>query len=249
MSPEGPMTARPHLDGREIEAVLIDAGGVLVEPNWDTVASVLGEHALEVDPADLAAANPLLMRELDDAELIKGSTDVMRRERWLARLLRHAGRTADIDEGALDAAADEIERIQVEQGIWETILDGVPDALDALRDAGLRLSLVSNAEPLLRRKLGELDLARRFDHLAISGEVGVEKPDPRIFLGALEALGASPEHAVHVGDLYEVDVVGARGVGAAAVLVDGSDLSGDRDVTRIRSLAELPRLLGLGERP
>src|SRR5687767_14299359 len=83
----------PRFDGRDIEAVLIDAGGVLVEPNWETVASVLNNYALNVDPADVEAANPHLMRELDDVELIRSSTDVMRRERWLARLLRHAGRT------------------------------------------------------------------------------------------------------------------------------------------------------------
>lgn len=236
---------RIRFDGREIEAVLIDAGGVLVEPNWVTVASVLGKHGLAVDPADLAAAHPLLMRELDDAELIKSSTDVTRRERWLEQLLRHAWQSADLDERSVDAAADGLETIHLERGIWESVLDGAPSGVDALRAAGLRLALVSNAEPRLRLKLDELDLARRFDHLSISGEIGAEKPDSRIFHDALEALGASPDHAVHVGDLYEVDVVGARGVGIAAILVDASDLSADRDVTRIRSLADLPRLLGL----
>lgn len=243
--PMTPHRAQSRFDGREIDTVLIDAGGVLVEPNWDTVASVLSRHGVDVDPADLAAANPMLMRELDDAELIKASTDVTRRERWIARLLRHAGTAADIDAGAIDAAADEIEAIHLERGIWESVLDGAPAALDALRAAGLRLSLVSNADPGLRQVLARIGLARRLDHLSISGEIGVEKPDPRIFHDALEALGTRPERAVHVGDLYEVDIVGARGVGLAAVLVDVAGLSADRDVTRIRSLGELPALLGL----
>lgn len=234
-----------RFDGHEIEAVLVDAGGVLVEPNWRTVASVLERHGVEVEPKDLAAANPLLMRELDDAELIRRSTDVTRRERWIARLLRHAGRRDGIDEEAVDAATDELEALHLERGIWESILPGAAEALQALRGAGLKLSLASNAEPLLRRKLAELGLAQRFDHLAISGEVGVEKPAAAFFHTALDALGVSPQRAVHVGDLYEVDVVGARGVGAEAVLVDVADLSGDRDVTRIRSLAELPALLGI----
>jgi FMN phosphatase YigB (HAD superfamily) len=51
---------------------------------------------------------------------------------------------------------------------------------------------------------------------------------------------------VHVGDLYEVDVVGARSAGLEAVLVDVADLSTHRDVTRIHSLAELPALIGVG---
>ncbi len=234
----------PRLDGRVVEAVLIDAGGVLVDPNWVTVASVLDRHGVRADPDDLAAADPFLKRELDDAEVIRSSTDVTRRERWLERLLHHAGIGADHDE--VEAATDELEAMHLERGIWDLVIDGAADALDRLHAAGLRLSLASNAEPLLRAKLGELGLAHRFEHLAISGEVGVEKPDPRFFTRALEAIDADPDHTIHVGDLYEIDVVGARAAGLEAVLVDVADLSADRDVIRIRSLAELPRLLGVG---
>jgi FMN phosphatase YigB (HAD superfamily) len=52
---------------------------------------------------------------------------------------------------------------------------------------------------------------------------------------------------VHVGDLYEIDVVGARDAGLEAVLVDVAGLSADRDVARVRSLAEVPELLGVGQ--
>jgi putative hydrolase of the HAD superfamily len=168
---------------------------------------------------------------------------VTRRERWLARLLHHAGIGGDRD--AIEAATDELEAMHLKRGIWDLVIDGAADALDRLRAAGLRLSLASNAEPLLRTRLGELGLAHRFDHLAISGDVGVEKPDPRFFASALAAIKADPAHTIHVGDLYEIDVVGARAAGLEAVLVDVADLSADRDVRRIRSLAELPALLGL----
>jgi len=230
-------------NGRDLQAVLVDAGGVLVDPNWQTVASVLARHGVRARPGELAAADPLLKRELDDAELIRSSTDVARRERWLARLLHHAGIDGDADE--IEAATDELEALHLERGIWDLMIGGAGDALDRLRAAGLRLALASNAEPLLRRKLDELDLARRFDHLAISGEMGVEKPDPRFFAGALAAIEVSPDRAIHVGDLYEVDVVGARSAGLEAVLVDVAGLSADRDVTRIRSLSELPGLMGI----
>jgi putative hydrolase of the HAD superfamily len=237
------VSPRARLNGRQIDAVLIDAGGVLLDPNWQTVVSVLRDHGVTADPARLAAADPFLRRELDDAELIRRSTDVTVRQRWLRRLLHHAGIEADAD--AVDAATDALEAIHLESGIWELVQDGVPETLDALRAGGLRLSLASNAEPLLRRKLADLGLADRFDHLAISGEVGIEKPDPRFFLGALEALGVAAERAVHVGDLFEIDVVGAHSAGLEAVLVDIGSLSTDRDVVRIRTLAELPALLGI----
>lgn len=231
------------LNGREIEAVLVDAGGVLVDPNWATVAEILARHGVEVSAEQLTAADPVAKRELDDAEVIRRTTDLARRERWLARMLRHARVTFDAD--AVEAATDELEAMHRERGIWEVVPAGAPKALDRLRAAGLRLSLASNSEPLLRGKLGELGLAHRFDHLAISGEVGIEKPDPRFFLGALEAIGVEPERAVHVGDLYEVDVLGARSAGLEAILVDVAGLSSDRDVTRVGSLAEVPALIGI----
>lgn len=235
--------AGARLDGRAIDVVLVDAGGVILDPNWETVASVLARHGVRADPADLAAADPFLRRELDDADLIRRTTDVTRRERWVARLLRLADVRADAD--AIDAATDELEELHVERGIWERVIDGAPEALDQLRRGGLRLCLASNAEPLLRRKLEVLGLAQRFDHLVISGEIGVEKPDPRFFATAVAAIGTDPSRAVHVGDLYEIDVVGARASGLATVLVDVADLSQDRDVPRIHALADLPSLLGV----
>jgi len=73
----------------------------------------------------------------------------------------------------------------------------------------------------------------------------VEKPNEQFFRSILAAIGLPSERAVHVGDLYEVDVFGARAAGLAAVLVDPADLYGDRDVPRVPSLIELPRLLGV----
>jgi putative hydrolase of the HAD superfamily len=207
------------------------------------VASVLARHGVHADPDDLAAANPFLKRELDDVEVIRGSTDVALRERWLGRLLRHAA--IDADPAVVDTVTDEIEALHLERGIWDQVIGDAPEALDRLRAAGLKLGLASNAEPLLRTKLDELGLAHRFDHLAISGELGVEKPDPALFAAALAAIGVAPDRAAHVGDLYEVDVVGARAAGLEAVLVDEADLSADRDVARVRSLADVPSLLGI----
>ena len=75
--------------------------------------------------------------------------------------------------------------------------------------------------------------------------IGIEKPDPRFFTAILDAIGVDASRALHVGDLYEVDVVGARSAGLTAVLVDPADLYEDVDVVRIRSLSELPAVLTL----
>jgi putative hydrolase of the HAD superfamily len=75
--------------------------------------------------------------------------------------------------------------------------------------------------------------------------MGLEKPDPRFFASILAAIGVPPERALHVGDVYEIDVVGARAAGLGVVLVDIEDRSVGRNVVRIHALAELPALLGI----
>ena len=233
----------PTLHGRPIEAVLIDAGGVLVDPNWDVIAGLLATRGAGVPAAVLRAAEPAAKRELDDAAVIGATTDEERTASYLGRVLRHAG--IAVDPAALRGASEEMTRLHRELGLWEVVPDGTHEALDALRAAGLRLALASNADPLLRGKLGALGVAERLDHLGISGEMGVEKPAPRFFHRILGEIEVAPERAVHVGDVYEIDVVGARAAGLAAVLVDVEDRSRDRDVIRIRALHELPALLGI----
>jgi FMN phosphatase YigB (HAD superfamily) len=81
-----------------------------------------------------------------------------------------------------------------------------------------------------------------------SGVLGIEKPDPRIFQAALQALRVAPEEALYVGDLYEVDVLGAQSAGIEAVLVSAcsieelahSLLSGGRPVTAPSRRIEKP---------
>src|SRR6266403_358374 len=95
--------------------------------------------------------------------------------------------------------------------------------------------------------LARIGLARWFDVIIDSTEVGCEKPDPRIFRIALERAGASPARTVHVGDLFHVDVVGARAAGIRGVLFDAADLYRDHDCPRVRTLTALVDLLEAGD--
>jgi putative hydrolase of the HAD superfamily len=72
---------------------------------------------------------------------------------------------------------------------------------------------------------------------------GLEKPDPRFFELAIKRSGAQPQTTAHVGDFYNIDVVGARRASLTPVLVDEIDLRRDADCARIQTIAELPELL------
>jgi putative hydrolase of the HAD superfamily len=117
--------------------------------------------------------------------------------------------------------------------------DDVVPTLSALRALGLKLVVVSNANGRLRHLFDRLGLTSYFDVLFDSFEEGVEKPDPRLFHIALERSGSAASATMHVGDLYHIDVVGARAAGLAAVLLDAAALYEGYDCPRIRRISEL----------
>lgn len=87
------------------------------------------------------------------------------------------------------------------------------EVLRGLRERGIATGLVSNWDTSCRSVLEQTGLAPYLDPIVVSSEVGVEKPDRRIFEKALELSGDSPEHCLYVGDNYYDDGVGASQVG------------------------------------
>ena len=122
--------------------------------------------------------------------------------------------------------------------------DDTVTALQQLKGQGYRIGVISN----LRRDMDELcrnlGMAPYLDFCLTSAEVGVEKPDPAIFVAALERAGVNPLEAVHVGDQPRSDLVGARGAGLHAVLLDRGNWHQEMDnCVRISQLDELFDLL------
>jgi putative hydrolase of the HAD superfamily len=102
---------------------------------------------------------------------------------------------------------------------------------------------VSNADGTVGRLLAGAGLAGHLEFIVDSGAVGIEKPDPRIFALALERAGVPPADALYVGDLYPVDVVGARRAGIEPVLLDPLGRYGERDCRTARDVPTLCREL------
>jgi len=130
----------------------------------------------------------------------------------------------------------------------------VADALDALEAAapGIRFGVITNGElALQRRKVETIGLAGRMTHVIASGDVGVAKPDPRIFVHAVDRFGVRPHEAVYVGDRVRVDAMGAAAAGLHGVWIDRDELgwgalaaeAAAAGIRRIVSLTELPALL------
>jgi putative hydrolase of the HAD superfamily len=227
-----------------LETLFLDAGGVLVVPNWQRVAEALSRHGVAAAAGCLAGAEPHAKRELDTPEGVRSSTDERRGWRYFHLVLAHAGIARS---EATDDALAELREYHQAHNLWETVPDDVVEALARFHRLGLKLVVVSNANGTVRAKLERLGLAAHFDHILDSQEEGVEKPDPRLFERALVRSGATRETTLHAGDLYEVDVVGARAAGLRVVLVDRASLYEGVDCPRVSDLGVLADLLESGE--
>ena len=122
--------------------------------------------------------------------------------------------------------------------------DDTLPALESLKSQGYRLGVLSN----LRRDMGplckKLGFSQYLDFCINSAEAGAEKPHAPIFLAALKRVSVEPGEAVHVGDQYHSDVLGARAVGIHPVLIDRGGWQTDvDDCPKISSLSDLESLL------
>jgi putative hydrolase of the HAD superfamily len=215
-------------------AVLLDALGTLVELPAPAPALVeeLAARGVVVEEREAAAAMAAEIRFYRANMHRAGDADGLRalRERC-AEVLRGAlpprARGADDLLGALLGA------------LRFRAYAEVPGVLRALRAAGHRLVVVSNWDVSLHEVLEQTGLAPLVDAAVVSAEVGVAKPDPRIFAAALERAGASAAEAVHVGDSLEADVAGARAAGIEPVLVLRRGEAVAAGVPTVRSLDEL----------
>jgi len=154
-------------------------------------------------------------------------------------LLHEVGLPGKEQEAIIDSLWEAHQKV----GLWAMAIDDSLRVVDALRETGYRLAVVSNAEGQVARDLDNAGYHGRFETVVDSALVGVEKPDPRIFEIALGRLKLEPDQVIYVGDVPAIDVAGARAAGIAAVLVDPHEMYAGEDVPRIRRLAELPGLL------
>ncbi len=133
---------------------------------------------------------------------------------------------------------------------WDSSIYLPEDTWPALKQLEHKysLALVSNFDhpPFARKLLNSTGLADLLDPIIISGEVKVDKPDPRIFRLALDTLGYSAQETLFVGDSLDADIAGSRAVGCCPVLIDRERRHMDYAGERVENLLELVALLDGG---
>jgi putative hydrolase of the HAD superfamily len=187
------------------DAILFDVGGPLdMEFAWEiavdaAIAAACALEGIRVDEEALSAASRRAVEVFapdayaDMVETLCGGDP-----RAVAR----------VDRRRRDTLAG-LDTFQLRPGI-----DGL---LRRLVAQGLKLGIVANQPASAADRLRRAGIAQCFQHLGLSGVVGVRKPDPAIFLGAAEALGVPPARCIMVGDRIDNDIAPAKALGMAAI--------------------------------
>jgi len=211
-------------------AILFDLDDTLIrayaqpEEAWTRLLHHFAPHLDLPDAAAIERVRVAIMDEArnmwsDRAEAAKLRLDIPAARRLSVR--RGLARVGYHDESLADHIGDAFTELRrAEYRLY-------PDAhatVDALRQRGVRLALVTNgASEFQRAKIERFDLAHRFDHIQIEGEFGLGKPEPDVYRHALARLGCAACDAWMVGDNYEWEVEAPQKLGLCGIWYDPFD--------------------------
>lgn len=233
-----------------LQAVFFDVGNTLLFPYPSVphvVREVLADEGHIHDLTAIDAYMPLVDAYYEDRYRTDDTfwTDECETSEVWIGMYSLLCRKLGIDDGAERIAR----RVYDEFGDpdrWKAY-DDVEPAFARLKSRGLGVGIISNWDNRLAGLLDGLGLGKYIDTVVSSANVGLHKPDPRIFELACERLGVATQDAAHVGDHHYADILGAEAVGMIPVLIDRWDGTDAGNGLFVRDLDDLECVLGLEE--
>lgn len=210
--------------------VFFDVGNTLLFPNWDRILAPLEARGIRPTLDQLRAIERTTKKKFDDG-VTKGGVDLGFWRMFFADLLATLG----IEDALLADTMTVSIRLS---GNWDQVRPGTREALQRIGKHH-EIGVISNADGKIKDVLSLCGIADCFLTITDSGLVGHEKPHPAIFAAALREIGAHPEDALYVGDVYSVDYMGATNAGMQAILFDVSGAYRESGLPRVESLDEL----------
>lgn len=227
--------------------ICFDAGFTLIEPQRSPaalLAAALARNGIAPTEAALKRAWEAADRwfwedyQRPDNDIWVSDERIHQTWRYYQQLMLQALGIAD----PAHAIADAVIASHNDPANWRLYPDALP-TLTALRQAGLKLGIVSDWGSQLPHIIASLGIDHLFDFILASATAGAAKPSATFYRMALDAAATPPSAALMVGDSYRADVQGARSAGMDALLLDRLGSFGGDDVPTIRALTETLALM------
>jgi putative hydrolase of the HAD superfamily len=214
-------------------AILFDLGGTLLYPDFPFVEEQLRLRGQQIHLDAFLHALSVASNRMDAYMQVHASTDATRVPVYITYLLE----ALEVRTGITGLVNDIIMPRHQRVNFWNYLLEGTLPWLGRLRER-YRLAMISNSDGRAEAKAAEYGISPYLEFVMDSHLVGLEKPDPRIFHLACRQLDLPPANCVYVGDIYSIDVLGARAAGLQPVLIDRTGTPRP-DCRVIRSIFEL----------
>ncbi|MDD5448115.1 MAG: HAD-IA family hydrolase [Actinomycetota bacterium] len=232
----------------DIKGIFFDVGNTLLEPypSFEAVCvEILGGFGHDISEEAIRLGSVVADRYYDERYRADDSfwtSEEAAREMWCemyCRMLKEMG--VDGDRKLIG------ETIYEEFGNgrrWKPYPDVIP-VFEELKGRGLKLGIISNWDSRLEKICFDIGLYRYLQAILSSAVIGLRKPDPVIFEEGLSRLSIQASRALHVGDHYYADILGARSAGIQGVLIDRFGGEEKADVPTIHDLYGLLEVLAI----
>jgi putative hydrolase of the HAD superfamily len=228
-----------------MDAVILDVGGVLLVPHFETVGAAFEPFGISFDAEGAQRAHYFGIRALEAA----AEDEREERHAYLVGYAEAAGVPEPQREVALERMVQAWTQPNID--VWRQRVRGSVDGLRQLAHLGLKLGIVSNADGTIEEQLKRGEVCQVGEGLGVpvlaiidSAVVGVSKPAVEIFRHALEPIDVAPVQALYVGDTVRFDVRGSRAAGLNPVHFDPYELCRERqDHPHVVTLSDVAALV------
>ncbi len=228
---------------KERPYLLFDAGGTLVFPDEEFLIAVALACGIHLTHEHLHDAYYRIIYKLDQKARHKPPFP---EDPWPDGYAHTLATTLRLKKPAAACLAEEWRQRHRKRNLWAFTRPEVRETLILLRRAGYRMSVLSNSDGRTSTVFKDLRLLSFFDYIFDSKELRAEKPQRQVFDKILSKLSLSPRDVIYIGDIYTVDVWGARAAGMGAIHLDPLENYRDKRAwpgVHLSSVEELPTWL------
>lgn len=199
-----------------IKAIIFDLGGTLLNLDYPFISEQLRRLGYEITEQDFFESVSRVNHKMEEILLSNpASTDASRWKIYFDWLCEDLSINLDQDDFILNT----LKPRHASHNLWNYVLPGTIELLESLTH-NYRLAMISNSDGRAEQKTIQYGLRPYLEFVIDSHCVGIEKPDPNIFHMAIEKLNLYPGDCIYVGDIYSIDVVGAKSAGLTPILID-----------------------------